>query len=395
MKPTSGNEPHGLDPARQLAIVAAIAQDIAGTAAAGSVLDRALETVCDLLGLTTGWIFTFDEETLEPSLAAVRHLPPAFETEPDRWEGLCYCVQAVIEGSTEGAANIGIIGCSRLYRLDERSADGLQYHASIPLYAGTTCAGIMNVARPGWQQLTATELGLLTTIGHQLGFVIERSRLADRTARRAGAEERQRVAMELHDTLLQGLTGVGLQLEAAEALIGRDAAAALDRLRSALSLNRTTIAETRAAIQDLGPTALQQQDLSHALAGLCDAFAGLHGIVVECAVPASTGGLPEPVSRGIYRVVSEGLNNVVKHAGASHVLVRLTRHGGRLSLVIADDGRGFERGGNPGALHGYGLHSMRRRVRMIGGRFRLITAPGKGTRVEASIPVRAERARDD
>jgi NarL family two-component system sensor histidine kinase LiaS len=88
----------------------------------------------------------------------------------------------------------------------------------------------------------------------------------------------------------------------------------------------------------------------------------------------------------VVRIVREGLQNVVRHAGATRVKLVARRARGRLSLILSDDGRGFDSTKVAESVHGYGLASMRRRVQLIGGRFRLVTSPGHGTRVEISIP---------
>jgi len=379
---------------RQLAIVDAVSDAVACADNVNDGLQRALETVCELLGLPTGWVYLLDEGG-EPDLAASRELPPIFSAEPERWEGLCACIHALLKGDPALAAgNIGSIQCSRLWGVPEAQVLGLRHHASIPLAsADGRVLGIMNAASAGWQQLRPAELRLLRTVAAIVAAAVQRSHDLEAARGQGTADERARLARELHDTLMQGLTGVSLQLEAADALLDGDASVARTRIGTALRLTQETLAETRAAVENLAPLALRDQSLPAALTSLAAGFAEVYGIEVACdARPLRRRPAPE-IERGLYQVVREGLNNVVKHAGATRVRIVLRERGERLYLLVDDNGRGFERSRASSSVHGYGLHSMRRRIKLIGGRFRLITAPGKGTRVEISVTSTPSHAR--
>jgi signal transduction histidine kinase len=247
----------------------------------------------------------------------------------------------------------------------------------------------MNVARADWKPLTDDELALLHTIGILLGFAVERDRLIRSRTEEAIRGERERVGRELHDSVMQGLTATSLQLEVADAVVEQDPSMARERIRTALRLTQETLAEARGTVDNLAPLALQAQPVWDAIAAMCERFAGINGMEVVSDVPAMRARPDLAIERGLYRIVSEGLNNVVKHAGATRVTVSLRQKGDRATLILEDNGRGFDRMTHSGASHGYGLHSMRRRTKMMGGRFRLVTAPGKGTRVEVNVPIAA------
>jgi signal transduction histidine kinase len=251
--------------------------------------------------------------------------------------------------------------------------------------------GIMNVAHSDWRTLSASELALLTTVGNQLGLAVDRARLLDARAERAIRDERGRLARELHDTVMQRLTGIGLQIETADATLDGDPERARGRLRAALKLTQEALAETRATVDGLDPASSGREPLHHSLPALCAEFEQLYDIPVRCDVRTLPERPPASMEVGLFRIVREGLNNVVKHAGASRAAVRVRQRKDRVTLIVEDDGRGFDRARAVATVHGYGLHSMRRRASMMGGRFRLRTAPGLGTRVEVSIPLEAPK----
>ena len=123
----------------------------------------------------------------------------------------CWCIDDFRDGELT-PSNIDVMECSRLEpAFRGKSAElaaGLRYHASIPLYFQDKPLGIMNVTGPEWRKLTGEELRLLSTIAYQVGIAIERARLAEDATGLARAEERARLAREIHDTLAQGLTAV-------------------------------------------------------------------------------------------------------------------------------------------------------------------------------------------
>ncbi len=205
---------------RELSILNAIAEGLNRAVDLRQALQTALALVAELLELRAGWVWLLDEETGEALLAAAQHLPPALADDPKRMTGSCYCLDTFRAGDLHGAANVNVIECSRLYKA-VKGTEGLEYHASIPLYAGEKQLGVLNVAGPDWRELTPDELQLLYTIGYQVGIAVERARLHGRAALLATAEERTRLARELHDSLAQSLTAVTLQLEAADELVTR------------------------------------------------------------------------------------------------------------------------------------------------------------------------------
>ncbi|MDQ4127617.1 MAG: GAF domain-containing sensor histidine kinase [Actinomycetota bacterium] len=373
----------------ELSVLNGIARELNRSVNPDQALRFVLSQVAELLGLRTGWIWLIDEDSPEPYLAAAKDLPPALADDPRRMDGsgYCYCLDTYKKGDLEGAANVNVLTCSRLQGLVDGTG-GLRYHASIPLYAGEKRLGVMNVASPEWRGLSAEDLQLLYTIGDLLAIAVERARLFDRSARLGAVEERNRLAREIHDTLAQGLTATGLQLESAEALLetGAGAEKARASLSRALDLTRSNLEEARRSVLDLRAAPLEGRSLPEALKILVDRWEAETGIVAQFAAVNRGRPLPPRVEVALYRVCQEALTNVARHAGAGRVTLRLVATPRTVSLTVEDDGRGFD----PSlvAVDRQGLVGMRERVEMLGGTLDVQSHPVvSGTRVEAAVPL--------
>ncbi len=373
---------------RELSILNAIAQALNREVDLDRALQAALAQVADLLDLQTGWIWLMHEETEAPYLAAALNLPPALADNPERMEGWCYCLDTYQKGDLEGAANVNVVTCSRLKNLVD-GTDGLRYHASIPLYAHDKKLGVLNVASTDWRQLSPDDLRLLYTVGDLVSIAIERARLFARSVRLGTVEERNRLAREIHDTLAQGLVGIALRLETAEALLETEEASvpALDAIRHALSLTRANLEEARRSVLDLRAAPLAGRSLAEALTALVDQVGQEGGLEIHLEITGGARPLPVRLEVGLYRIAQEALHNVVRHAQARHAAVHLVTTPDQVRLTVEDDGRGFDP--NQVQTGSFGLIGLNERVKLLGGRFLLDTTPGSGTRLEILIPLQA------
>lgn len=382
--------------ARELAILNAIAAALNASVDLDSSLRAALSSVAELLGLRTGWVFLLDPETGEPRLAAAQELPPGLAAEPARMRGSCYCLDTYRAGDLQGAANVNVVRCSRLAGLIRGPGDGcagstsaltsgLRFHASIPLYARGRRLGIMNVASPDWRELSHEDLRLLHTVGDLLAIAIERALLYARSVELGAAEERNRIAREIHDTLAQGLAGIALQLESADALLeaGADAARVRNAVGNALRQARSSLEEARRSVLDLRASPLEGRTLAQALEQLVEEWSALTGIDARVDIRA-TAALPARIETGLYRIAREALANVARHAGASRVRLTFSLEDGIAALAVEDDGAGFDPSGVP--RERFGLTGMSERARLLGGRLRVESGPAAGTRVIAEVP---------
>lgn len=206
-----------------------------------------------------------------------------------------------------------------------------------------------------------------------------------RRARESGRhEERERLALEIHDTIAQSLMGVVTQLEAAGAEVHDDADAATRRLVAAGDLARTALGEARRSVEGLLPQALDGSDLVDALKRSVDEWSTRTGTAAEALVTGTVRPVPPEVDSAVLRVAGEALRNVEQHAGASRVGVTLSFMAGELALDVRDDGRGTA-GAAPGR---FGIAGMRRRAERLGGELVVESSPGAGTAVMLRVPVR-------
>jgi two-component system NarL family sensor kinase len=371
---------------RELAILNHIAEALNRSTDLREILSNTLAQVTELFDMQTGWVWLFREDGEEVYLAAAQNLPSGLLSHPDLMEGSCYCLDTYRAGDLAGAANVNVITCSRLNKLAEGTG-GLRYHASIPLYALGKKLGVFNVASPGWQQLSPEDLRVLYTVGDLLSMAVERARLFARSSELGALEERNRLAREIHDTLAQGLAGITLQLETAEALLesGVPAEAVRASVEQALSSARQNLEDARRSVLDLRAAPLEGRSLPEALTRLVSDFNQRGDLQVEHRLEGANQPLPSRVEAGLYRVAQEALENVAQHAGARHAALHLSITPEQVVLEITDDGKGFEPGQIPPGR--FGLTGINERVRLLGGSLELKSSPGAGTVVRATVPL--------
>ena len=370
---------------RELVILNAISEALNRSVDLDQSLHTTLAKVAELLDLKTGWVFLLDEDSGEPYLAAAQNLPPGLASDPRRMEGVCYCLRTYQAGDLRGAANVNVVTCSRLGGLVDGTG-GLRFHASIPLHAQGKRLGLLNVASADWRELSREELRLLYTVGDLLSIAVERARLFVRSVLLGAAEERNRLARELHDTIAQGLAAIALQLETVDALL--DAGAEPERVgqsvRQALALTRANLDEARRSVLDLRAAPLDGRTRSDALTGLAAEMTAGGDLDVTFEAAGGARPLPARVEVGLYRIAQEALTNAARHARARRASVRLEMAPDRIRLEVQDDGTGFE----PSQVSGdrFGLIGIRERARLLDGSLQLDTAPGAGTRLDVVVP---------
>ncbi|WP_097220768.1 MULTISPECIES: sensor histidine kinase [unclassified Streptomyces] len=207
-------------------------------------------------------------------------------------------------------------------------------------------------------------------------------------AREAGvADERRRLAAEIHDTIAQGLTGIIAQLQVVAN--ASDLATARTHLERASDLARHSLGEARRSVHNLAPVALADAGLPEALKKTVTEWGERTGVRAEFTVTGTTEQLHEEVAATLLRIVQEALSNISRHAAARRVGVTLSFLGDEVILDIRDDGSGFDPLAVPArsGTGGFGLPGMCARAERIAGSLTVESEPGHGTAVSARVPL--------
>ena len=199
------------------------------------------------------------------------------------------------------------------------------------------------------------------------------------------AQERERLAQELHDDVGQKLALLKLHLQ----LMGRGKRASTMSVDDCVMLLDDAIASVRSITSALKPTKFEHGSLLPALRALAQREGQRHGLAVLVDATADLD-LPHAIELACYAVVREALANIVKHAAAAHVAIVLSRDGDQLKLLVLDDGRGFDvrlRRRLAAATGHLGLRSIEERIGQFRGVLRVQSTPGTGTTVECVVPL--------
>lgn len=203
----------------------------------------------------------------------------------------------------------------------------------------------------------------------------------------AQEQERERIARDVHDGINQLLVGAMLELTSGLRRLERGA---VDEAREAIletqEILREVESEIRRVVFDLHPPLLEGLGLPAALRRLCDEFAAHTDVDCRMTVEGRPVRLPDRVEIGIYRICQEALNNVANHAAAETVSVRLRFGPETVGIEVEDDGKGFDPV-LPSTEGHLGMRSMRYRAESAGGRLRVDSTPGSGTKVTACMPL--------
>lgn len=217
------------------------------------------------------------------------------------------------------------------------------------------------------------------------------------TEREAGvAQERQRLAHEIHDTVAQSLSSIQMLLHAAERdlretrLTAEELEVPLKRLEAARHSASDNLSETRAMIAALTPAPLSETSLPEALERIASSFANAGEIDIDVEIDGEPQRLPMRVEAGLLRIAQGAVGNVVKHSGATRARVTVTFAPAEVRLDVVDNGAGFDADAQPEkpvGLGHIGLDAMRTRARELGGELVVESAPGGPTAVSVAVPI--------
>lgn len=319
-----------------------------------------------------------------------------------------------VKGETRQPVERGIMGAAvreRRIQLVNDVAGDLRYVQAVPGYRalaelavpilwGEDVLGVVNVE--GDEPFDEEDVFSLQIVADHLAVAIRNARWFASAQDQAVLRERQRLARDLHDSVVQLLFSVSLIAQSLGGAWRRDAAEGERQLARMLDLTRAALAEMRGLVKQLHPaepilelpraestllgiSRVRQQGLADALRRYADDVAP-DGLVVELLSDAYE---REPFEREevLYRIGQEALNNAFRHSGARRVTLRLASRARSVHLLVEDDGRGFDLGRGAPMIEGrLGIRGMRERAEALGGRLAISSAEGSGTTVEIELP---------
>ena len=267
----------------------------------------------------------------------------------------------------------------RLYQM------GIVATICVPMLVAGKVTGLISVRFQHEQALGCGEIELARALAQQAMLAIQLMRLSQQSRQAAVVAERNRLAREIHDTLAQGLTGVIVQLEAAEDALAQNLAkAASTHIERAGDLARDSLQEARRSVHALRPLVLAGKNLCAAIAELIEKMTASTNLRAEFSMEGEPQPIPQVWEENLLRVSQEVLTNTLRHARASQFKVHLIFDTRSIRMELRDDGTGFD----PAKRHdGFGLLGVKERVELMGGELTVQSASGRGTTTYVTLPL--------
>ncbi|CEA03218.1 Sensor histidine kinase LiaS [Metalysinibacillus saudimassiliensis] len=344
-----------------------------------AVLQKALDKFLAGTAFEAGWIF-FIDDLGKPKLVTQANLPETLSYKGCYYleHGECWCVSRYRNQKLEKASNI--IACQRIdnaIAAEVGQHNDITHHATVPLQSGDERFGLLNVASPNTVRFSDEELALLESVAFQMGSAIKRIGLTKQAQEVALAQERNRLARDLHDSVNQLLFSVTLTaragVEMAEHPIVKET------FKEIQTLTQDALTEMRALIWQLRPKGLET-----GLLEAIKAYAEVLGLTLHVTV-AGVLQFPSRIEEALFRITQEALNNIRKHAGVTTATLYVTVTSTDVLLVIRDEGRGFEFDASSQLLS-MGLQSIRDRAKEMSGTADWVSAIGQGTEILVRLP---------
>lgn len=237
-------------------------------------------------------------------------------------------------------------------------------------------------------EFSAADQELVEMFAVHAGIAIQNARLHQQVQELAIVDERLRISRDLHDGIIQGIYAVGLTLEDVPDLMTEEPAEAVARVDRAIDRLNTTIRDIRTFIVGLGSDA-GEDSLASALADIVAELRPDTGLEVGIEIQEAAelaGRLSVQRSHELLQIARETMSNVVRHSGASHVVISLRREGDQAVFRVEDDGRGFDPKRRAGAGH-FGLLNLHDRAASVGGALEIDSEPGRGARIIVRLPL--------
>ncbi len=267
--------------------------------------------------------------------------------------------------------------------------EGLRSSIEVPLKGKDKVLGVIIVGNRVRTGYTDQQAKLLETFGNLTAVAIETRELYEKVESLARLEERDRIAMDLHDGVIQSIYAISLHLEDVSDRLPGPAQGLKPDVEKAMDDLNKVIKDIRSYIFDLRPQLSHIEDLPGAIGQLVEQFRvnTLVTITLDVAQPFEGAG-GEAQAMALFHIAQEALNNVSKHSRATAVAVRLASTGQSITLEIEDNGEGFEVPSERSTSIGNGLRNMRDRARSVGADLTYDSSLGGGTRIRVDLPVR-------
>jgi signal transduction histidine kinase len=329
------------------------------------LLDRALERILSIMQSQGGVIHLWDDETDGFIVGAARGVDA--DTQP-----AASFVQSVFEGA-------------QAHYSPPLPNNAESVYIGVPMRARGQAYGTISIIVSATENVGHDEAALLTSIADQIGIAVENARLNTQAHQLAVAEERRRLARDLHDSVTQSLYSLTLFAEAGQRLLRSGDVERVDKYLERLSKTaQDALREMRLLLYELRPYSYESGKLVEALQQRLDAVERRSGLTAHLI----TGTLPPLSARvedAIYHIALEALNNSLKHAFASAVMVKLEANDVAFEMEVVDNGSGFESVGV--GQGGMGLSNMRDRAAEIGATLAIDTHVNEGTAVRLTLPL--------
>jgi signal transduction histidine kinase len=265
-------------------------------------------------------------------------------------------------------------------------SDSIYAYLGAPMHSHGKVTGVLGVIRDG-KPYNVDDILLISAIVDHVGLILENAKLHKKAGQLAIVEERSRLARDLHDSATQTMYSAMLFTETSLNLAERgETEALISNLKRLSQLSQQALREMRLLVYELRPSVLEQDGLIAAIRQRLEMVEKRVGIREKLIVPELPA-LPPGIEMALYRITLEALNNVLKHAEATEVVVEIHSNDDFVFLTVNDNGVGFEsaymdRGG-------IGLNSMRERTVVLGGNFEITSSKDAGTRIMVQLPLSA------
>lgn len=202
--------------------------------------------------------------------------------------------------------------------------------------------------------------------------------------------ERRKIARDLHDGPAQSLASMLIRLDLIERLVGEDNKNFFEELNKAKDMGRESLAEIRRIMFDLKPSLLHEDGLVSTLRDYFHNYEAKYNFEIDFVLLGALRKYDLSMEIGLFRLVQEAVTNARKHSGTNRVQVKMEDNGKSLTIVIKDEGAGFDLAASDSKPESYGLMGMKERVELFGGQLEILSEPGAGTQVTIKVPLERE-----